>query len=227
MDSTNMDNVQEMLRRPAEYENVDGSVELLFGFMYLGFALAGWLQVITPAGSIWQKTYAFLIYVVLMQAILYCGYKAIKNHITYPRTGFVEYRNSKKPWPMAIVMLIAAAVSVGTVFVGRWFGNLTSPAAVFGLFYAVIYAHGYARPVRWKWAVAGAMALWSIAIAFLPANPVEALGRPFKPGQEYLARFCGAMLLVFTVCGLLLVFSGAISLWLYVRHTQPPEQDGE
>jgi hypothetical protein len=71
------------------------------------------------------------------------------------------------------------------------------------------------------------MALSSIAIAFLPANRVEALAGPFKPGQEYLARFGVAMLLVFTVCGLLLVFSGAISLWLYLCHTQPPEQDGE
>lgn len=48
-----MDQVQNLLGRPKEYYNVDGVGELSIGFMCLGFALLGWLQLHAPRGSAW------------------------------------------------------------------------------------------------------------------------------------------------------------------------------
>ena len=52
------------------------------------------LQAHTPREAIWNQMYGFLIYVGIMLAVIHYGSKAIKTHVTYPRTGFVEYRMS-------------------------------------------------------------------------------------------------------------------------------------
>src|ERR1039458_5947774 len=89
---TNMDQVERVMERPKLYNNIDGVGELGMGFMCLGFALLTWLQAQSPRGAIWHKVYVVLPLMLLMASIIDYGSKTIKKHVTYPRTGFVEYK---------------------------------------------------------------------------------------------------------------------------------------
>jgi hypothetical protein len=228
-----MDQIESILQRPKLYNNVDGVGELGMGVMLFGFALLMWLQVHSPGSAIWHKVYVVLPLILLIGSIIDQGSKAIKRHITYRRTGFVEYRKRDNVWLGAIACVTSALVAVGIAFAARshWsIGShlgLTTPAALLGLAFAAAYAYGVARSVRWKWIVAAVIAICSVVIAMLPADWAGAIvgspsnAGPFSPGSV------GAWLVSILTYGTILLVSGAISFWLYLRHTQPPARTAE
>ena len=205
-----MNHVESFLERPRLYYNIDGVGELGLGFFALSCSLLGWLQVLTPKDAIWHQMYVFVLYFAIVFLIVHYGSKAIKRHITYPRTGFVEYRAHDTRWH-AMMFGSACAVSVSLLIGLRWHPDLTT--LVFGLFFAVGYARGVARTARWKWIVVWAMAFSSLIIAILPGDLIGALA----------SRFWLSM----TLYGAMLLISGGGTFWLYLRHTQPPAQEGQ
>ena len=217
-----MEQVQSFLNRPKAYYNIDGVGELAMGFMCLAYSLLGWLQAHASKDSIWHGMPAFLVYVGLMCLILHYGPKTIKKHITYPRTGFVEYRKRDTVWrPMILGAVVSAAISAGLMVALRRHWNLTTPVSLIGLLFAASYAYGIARVgmARWKWVVVCVVALGSVAIAVLPADVVGAVGGGTS------ATYRGAFLLTFMLYGAVLLVSGGISFWLYLRHTEAPAQE--
>ncbi len=221
-----MDQLESLRNRPIAYYNIDGVGELGIGFMCLGYALLQWMQISTPQHSVWNQMYTLFLYVGVMVAVIHYGSKAIKEHITYPRTGFVEYRRRQTLWlPLAIAVFVSivAASALFTAIRRHW--NLTTPASLFGLVLAAAYAHGIARTVRWKWVVVGVVAAGSLVITFLP---VELVGAPADQSwitRDFRAQFVGAELLTLLLYGTALTISGGISFWLYLRHTQAPVQE--
>jgi hypothetical protein len=221
-----MDQVGSLLNRPKAYNNIDGTGELAMGFMSLGYALIIWLQVHTPKDSIWNQMYVLFIWVGLMIAIISYGTKAIKNHITYPRTGFVAYRRHNIIWLAIIAFVISALASAGLSLAARSHRDTVVPVFFFGLLLAACYAFGIAKAVRWKWAVVLALVIGSLAIAVLPGDLTATLsGGASMPA--WLARSAGAFLLFLMLYGAMLLISGGISLWLYLRHTQAPAKEGQ
>jgi hypothetical protein len=215
-----MEQIESLLNRPKAYCNIDGVGELAIGFMCLAYSLLMWLQANAPKDSIWHGMPAFIVYVGLMCLILHYGPKAIKKHITYPRTGFVEYRKCHTVCrPMILGFVVSAALSAGLMFGLRRHWNMTTPASLIGLLLAAGYAYRIARTVRWKWAVVSVVALGSIVIAVLPADVVGALA------DHSSVR--GAFLLTFVLYGVALLVSGGISFWLYLRHTEAPAPEAQ
>ena len=94
-----MDEIKSLLDRPKYYKNIDGTWELEGGFFCLSCALLQWMQARAPEHSAWHSMWVVCIFGSML-AILRYGSKAIKDHITYPRTGFVEYRKRGRVWPM-------------------------------------------------------------------------------------------------------------------------------
>ena len=208
-----MEQIESILNRPKTYYNIDGVGELAMGSMCLGCGLLMWLQAHAPKDSFWHGMPAFIIYFGLMCLILHYGPKAIKKRITYPRTGFVEYRSRDSHWRPAIHGAVAGAAAVGLAIALRRHWNMTTPASLFGLLFAATYAYHFARTVRWKWVVAGVVALGSVAIAMLPPDLVGAWADH---------SWQGAFILIMTLYGVVLLVSGGISFWLYLRHTEAP-----
>lgn len=204
--------LQEILNRPKAYYNIDGVGELGMGFFLLGYVLLAWLQGNTAKDSFWNQMYGFAIYFGLMLSIIHYGSKAIKTYITYPRTGFVEYRRRDKFWRAIMGAVVGALVPIAIVVALRSHWDITASVTSFGLLCAACYAWGIVRTVRWKWVVVCLVAAGSIAIPALPADLVGSLAN--HPWLFFLL-FCGAMLAV----------SGGVSLWLYVRHTQAPTRE--
>jgi len=212
-----MDEIESLLNRPKYYNNIDGVAELGAGFTALSFGFIQWMQVRSPAHSAWHSMWVFYIYFGSMFAILHYGTKAIKEHITYPRTGFVEYRKRDRVWP-AVLSAVAAPAFLALIMLAlRRHWDLTTGASLVGLLSAASYAYRFAREVRWKWAVAWAMAIGSILIAILPGDLIGAL-----TGHSWLA----VCLPSFMLWGPLLLISGGISFRLYLRHTEAPAQEG-
>jgi hypothetical protein len=215
--------IESLLDRPKSYFNLDGVNELSIGFMCLSFALLQWMQVHGPEDSAWHSMWVFYIYLASMCAILHYGTKAIKEHITYPRTGFVEYRTTT--WPIIVGVSFSVLISIGLFLAVRRHWDVTTPGSLIGLLLAASYAYGIARHVRWKWVVAWAMALSSLTIAVLPADLIGALAKHSWITATVPAKLVGAFLLSFTLYGTLLSISGGISFWLYLRRTEAPAQD--
>jgi hypothetical protein len=216
-----MDPVASLLDRPKFYRNIDGVTELGGGVLCLGCALLLWL----PASSVWHRI-SFVAFVGLLLVIHY-GTKAIKTHITYPRTGFVEYRRSSRRPRGIIAAALGALVPVGLIIASRRHWDITTPASLIGLVFAAAYAYQIARPVRWKWVVVWAMALGSLVIAFLPADALAALANDSSAAHPVRAKLAWTTLLSLIIYGTMLLISGGLSFWLYLRHTEAPAQEDQ
>jgi hypothetical protein len=71
------------------------------------------------------------------------------------------------------------------------------------------------------------MAVASFAIAFLPADVLGALGSDSSAAHPDRAKLGGTILISLMVYGTMLLISGGISLWLYLRHMPVPAQEGQ
>jgi hypothetical protein len=212
-----MNQVENFLERPKLYYNIDGVGELSMGFMAMAFAFLGWMQLHAPRESVWHSMYLFIVYVGLTFLILKFGSKAIKNRITYPRTGFVEYRRHETVWlPMIFAACLAILTAVALQNSARFHWNLTTILPLFGVLLAAGY-YRIARTVRWKWIAASFMAFASLLIA---VNPGGLLG-------SLTTQLLGTFWLTMTLCGAIYLISGGISLCLYIHHMQAPEQESQ
>jgi hypothetical protein len=192
--------------RPRSYDNVDGVGELSVGVMCVGYALILRVLIDAPAESAWHRYVVFEFFGLV--ALIHYGAKAIKTRITYPRTGFVEYRKQRGVAAIAAGLGALAAAGIWVGFRRHWNPPLAA-ASLVGPALAVAYGWRFAAAVRWKWAVAGAMAAASV-------------------GMEFVAQDAGgALFLTLTACGAMLIISGGISFGLYLRRTETPVQDRE
>jgi hypothetical protein len=222
-----MNQIQSLLDRPKLYYNIDGVGELGIGFMCLGYALLGFLQLHTPQTAVWHRMYTFIIYLTVMVSIIHYGSKAIKNRITYPRTGFVDYRPRDKYWlPMALGAATSALLGAVLLLAVRRHWEITTPASLIGLVFAASYIR-IAVTVRWKWAIFWTMAVAAVVIATLPADLLGAIAGDTSLTSAIPSKAVGAFWLTFVVYGALLMISGGISFWLYLHHTQAPAQEGQ
>jgi hypothetical protein len=172
--------------------------------------------------------YVLFIWVGLMITIIHYGTKAIKNHITYPRTGFVAYRTRNTIWPAIFACVASALTGAGFFLAAHLHRDIVMPVFFAGLLIAASYAFGIARAVRWKWAVVFALMLGSLAIAVLPENLTATLASGSSaprglPGS--FAKIAAEFVLCFLLFGTMFLISGATSFWLYLRHTQAPAKE--
>ena len=122
-----------------------------WGLDYLAWdvGLLDWLQVSYPTTYLWHRWWGMLWFWVII-AVIHYGSKAIKTHITYPRTGYVEYRRRKSTRMSALVLgcitaLLAAWAATYAArshwYIGGPHWGMTTPVALFGLLYAAVYAY--------------------------------------------------------------------------------------
>jgi hypothetical protein len=218
--------IQSYLEQPKRYFNIDGLGEIGIGVMMLGYALIGWLQVSTPKDSLWNGRWgvlAFLVYVNLMALGIDRGTKFVKARITYPRTGFVEYRRGAKS---NVVTLIVAGGGAA-IFAALAIKGRRNVGTVAGLTIVPAYAYGIARTVHWKWLIVLILAVGSFTIASLPSSLVTSLAPASATSPKFLRDMLGTWLMEAVFIGTMMLVSGGITLYQYLRHTQAPDQAAE
>lgn len=207
------------MERPKRYENIDGTGEMFFGLMLLGFALANCLEARLPENSS-RWMHGVVIYACLIPALGlgYWARRTIKERITWPRTGYTAFPRGGKAWWTGIITacLVAFVFALGLAFlmgIARRHHAMSLPRIGMLVLWTVLYAFWVfrmSREHRWKWLVLLFMALGLLAIAFIIPGNFNELGRP---------------MLLFV--GLMWFGSGAGTLYSYIRHTKPVTPDTE
>jgi hypothetical protein len=217
-----MDNkLRAYVTRPERYANIDGTGEMIFGLMLLGFALAGYLEARLPGNaSRWMRAAVIYSSLALVMGLGYWVRRSIKKRITWPRTGYVAYpRGGKSWWVARSKILVTLVVGLGLAFavgIARWrhlisMGN----ARVDGLtvFSVAMYGSWVFRMGKehwWKWLVWLFMILGVLTIALMVPGDFNNWDRP-------------PVLLI----GLLWLGSGAATLYSYIHHTKPATPETE
>jgi hypothetical protein len=203
------DLIHDYLRRPGRYENIDGLIDMFWGLMLLGFELFDWLQQSSPPGSLWRRSGAQMVFATALILALHYGRKAIKKHVTYPRTGFIEHRKTvRRRWAPALAFVLSAVISAGAALVLRH-GTRTGETLLIWLSNAVVYAVATRLDRAWKWGVLVVMTTGLVAIALAPLDR--------KTFEQLAMLFLGAVW----------VASGVITFTLYLRDTRAAEPGTE
>ncbi len=212
------DSIKQYTQRPNHYANIDGTVEAAFGVFLLGGLLTGYFEdIVLQHVKLTYLPHLLLLYLAYapLLCLVYFGPKAVKKHITYPRTGYVVYRRQKgSRW-----MKVLAASAITAVVISGLAAMLSHHAAItpLRLAFAVVLGICYSAPVvilarteRWKWLVYGPLAFGLAAIML-------------TGGERLLDTFRPVLLLA----GCAYFFSGAVTFWRYIRYTQPPAAECE
>ena len=86
--------IEKIEKRPIQYWYEDGLNEIAFGIIALSLGVYFWIRTRIPQGSAWHVPWALAMIPLLLIGIplLNRVTKALKQKLTYPRTGFVSYR---------------------------------------------------------------------------------------------------------------------------------------
>ncbi|RMD73022.1 MAG: hypothetical protein D6823_14075 [Chloroflexi bacterium] len=192
----------DMHQRIRRYWMIDGLPELLIGSIFLLTGLFQLAPLVMPAGSAgWAN---LLLPCTMIPAILW-GRRllhALKMRITYPRTGYVSYRQPKR-WQYALGGLvgigigIALATPVQNQIAATWVPVLTGMTLAVGIGYYGVYLG-----MRRFYVLAVFVAVIGMLMHRLPIDP-----------------FLGTSLEIVTV-GVWMLLSGSITLYRYLQHTQ-------
>ncbi len=84
--------IDDYRKRPLRYVNIDGTSEMFFGCMYLGFALLSAFETPSFKQHPWPGVLWFYAILLSVLGLAWWATRLIKNRITYRRTGYVAYR---------------------------------------------------------------------------------------------------------------------------------------
>jgi hypothetical protein len=203
-----VDDLKKIERRTYRYWYEDGVTDIASGWVFLMVGMVFLIEALAPAGPL-AGISAIALPVVVIGGVLLARWAvaAIKRGITYPRTGFVSYRKTARSrrW-------LAGAVAAGMAIVITVFARLGPLARGWiplftGLFIGLgLMFMGYRFNLGRYYALAACSLAAGLAAATLTQN--ETAGSA--------VYFCAM--------GLALVASGALTLWGYLRRTQPPAE---
>ena len=212
--------VQSYLDQPKRYYNIDGLGEISVGAMLLGFAFLGMLQVFTGKHSFWNQPWG-MVPLLLMFLLLDRGTKYFKRHVTYPRTGFVQYPTGPRAWLFPLLLSFTTSALFGFLLIRRQ----VNIGAALGILMVPAYAYGFARSVPWKWWIVAAMAAGTVVIIALPSEWTSFAQN--LTGPKFPPELLGTWLIEATFFAGAMLVSGAITLARYLQQTHVPDQGGE
>ena len=208
-------NLSDVEQRVKRYWYTDGIGELMGGgmFLLLGlyFALQQYVGDQSLVGGILQAS----LILVLIGAV-FIGRRIINNlktRLTYPRTGYVEYRANDKNmlWKRILTFAIAMGVAMAAVVIARRFDAIDSMVAITGVLVSVILL----VKQGWSSSVGRFYALSALSLILGIALSVSGLASGYNLGVFY-----GLMGIAFAV-------SGGLTLRRYLHENPMPAEDSD
>lgn len=204
----------------ARYPNVDGSLELSLGALFLGGAFMTWLHTTSTDGTFWTGPWGFVTSVLLLMTVVEHLPRLIRSRITYRRSGYSDYRRTaRRRKPLHSLVLAAAAVAAGLCLCHHF-----SLAALIGTLFIPVYAYGVARASSWKWLTAAALAAGCLTLSLLSDDLLASLAP--SPLQTYRGLFA-SWLLEALWFGSTLALSGLTTLYFFLKKTYPLPEPGQ
>ncbi len=203
-------NLKQIQKRAFQYWYQDGLVEIAFGLLCFLLAAYFYLQETYPKDS----PLDFLIEIGFIVIILGSSFLVtrlvliLKNRLTFPRTGYIAFhpKPKKRGWIAGLVgMTIGGLVSV---IVLQTPASLNWMTAITGIIFALVWLYVGLRLGLLRFQLialsSGIIGVW-LSLAHLG----DTMG---------LGIFYGLI-------GLLMLISGGITLWFYLRSTSPAQED--
>lgn len=198
---------QKFARRTRRYWMVDGLAELVMGSFFL---LGGVLQLVSFVAPSNIRGFAtILIPLLMMFGILVSrfGLHKVKARLTYPRSGYVEYRQPKR-WQQMLGVLVGFGVGFALMpllfnvqFSAAWLPIISGVA-----FALLMVGMGFYMGTARFYTLALFTSVLGILLYFLRIN-----------------GFLGASLVI-ALTGVWLLVAGGITLRRYLQQTQVEEQ---
>ena len=204
--------IQDIEKRTLRYWFQDGLWDLGFGLvillMGLIFLLLIWLTDETAAMilSVVQMIFVVGAFWVIGRVVTY-----LKERITYPRTGYVEYRRpvgARRFQKVVTALLLSMVISVFIILLATLPAMQNKMPAVIGAILAAVSIYlGWRFGVTRYFGNGVVTIIWGVVVS-LWTNP-----------------FISATGIFFTGFGLVWLATGGIALWNYLRKSRPVGED--
>lgn len=204
------DEIDRVEKRTLRYWFIDGLAEIFFGVVCFLLGFYFYLQIALPEESLLNNllTSGFLLFIL---ALAWVGRRFIsiaKNRLTYPRTGYVSYRREVRNKRLALAVAIGMSVSVVTVIIGQTSVNWMPIIAGFITAFVWLLT-AYRTDLLRFYILSGVSLLIGIGLGINNIGDIRGIS------------------LFFLAIGLPTLLSGGITLWRYLRSTEPAEMDIE
>lgn len=198
--------INQVIRQTYRYFYEDGLVEMALGllFVVVGGLLFVWQA--TTTSSVAAIILAIgLPLLVISGALLFRRIiRQLKERITFPRTGYVAYRQEKRDSGRWLIIVTVLTLTIAVIFLPESFNRMQF--MVGSLLGAVLIYMGY-RVGVWRFYIFGALAV-ALGVGLTLVKLEEVLAIAF----------------LFVASGLLLLVAGALALMVYLRR-YPQKQD--
>lgn len=183
-------------KRVKRYWYSDGIGELLGGAVFLVLALYFSAQQYFDDQS-FIGTLLQGVFVLILIGSIFFGRRLInflKTRLTYPRTGYVEYRQTGRNvvWMRVLSALVAMGVAIASIFIVRRIDFIDSMVAITGVLVAVILL------VKQGWSFGVGRFYFFSALSLALGGVLSVSG--LAPGYN-LGLFYGLMGIVFAISG--------------------------
>jgi hypothetical protein len=204
------DEIKQVEQRVRRYWYTDGIAELASGGMFvllgLYFGIQGYFGEASPVSVVLQVSLALLMIAGafgVRQLV-----KALKARLTYPRTGFVEYRVNEKDTKVRryVVVGVAMIIAIASIVLNDFIRGLDSMVLITGLLVGVIFItlQGRSSGLKRFYALGGLAIVLGVALSFSRL-----------PQAYTLALFYG-------LTGVVILASGALVLHRYLNENPLP-----
>ncbi len=199
-------NINQVIRQTYRYFYEDGLVEMALGllFVVVGGLLFVWQATTTSAVAAVVLAIGLPLLVIGASLFFRRVIRQLKERITFPRTGYVTYRQDKRDGGRWLIMGAAVALMIAVVFLPESFNRMQF--MVGSLLGAVLIYMGY-RVSVWRFYLIGVLAVaLGVGLTLLKLEEVTAIA------------------FLFIASGLVLLVAGALALMVYLRR-YPQKQD--
>lgn len=208
------DLIDETIKQTRRYWYIDGISEMAAGLflMLIGGFFAAVPLIPSESARMWILALGQPLLVILGIVFVSRAVKAVKERVTYPRTGYVAYHGKNRKRRLGrIVVAIALSAAVGMLFSlffnlipDRWIPTIA--AGVMSIFFLVI-AYNLAL-LRFVGLAVYFFAVGLLVSWWMPAEPYD------------MAAMLG-------LGGLGVLVSGALALRSYLANTRPVDEDAQ
>jgi hypothetical protein len=210
----NKDDMNQVERRVKRYWYTDGIAELASGGMFillgLYFGVLGYFQ----EGSLISVILQVSMVLVMIGGAYGVRWlvNTMKSRLTYPRTGYVEYRVNEKDAKIRRYVVVAAAmiIAIASIVLGDYIRDLDSMVLITGVLVGIIFIalRGNSSGLKRFYVLGGLAIVLGIVLAYS------------KLPQVYsLALFYGLL-------GVAILISGGLVLQRYLAENPPISENG-
>ena len=202
MDNNDMKQIEQRVKR---YWYSDGIAELASGGLFVLLGLYFWLQVIFGEGSLISVFLQVILVLVMIAGFIGVRWlvNTLKARLTYPRTGYVEYRVDdrevrQRRW---IIVAAAALVAAMSITFEAYIRDLDSVVLITGILAGIIFIalRGKSSGLKRFYALGGLAIALGIVLSLSTLSQIK-----------NFAMF-------FSLLGIVIVTSGALVLRRYLN----------